>query len=143
MAAAALQGATEEVEHLLARGDDPNEQHADLGLPLHLSVERGHVAVVRLLLAGGARPMLRDDRGLTAMEVALRVDNTEILRLLCERLEGRCQRWRWRLRGWCARAGCCSGAESSPDWDPPDSQRARQRRRQIRTMARAQAYNRR
>ena len=68
---AAAYGMATAVEELLAGGVDPNFQQKITNVTaLHRAVKRGHVAIVKALLAAGARSDLPDERKKTALQLA-------------------------------------------------------------------------
>jgi ankyrin repeat protein len=92
---AAQAGAADAVEILLAAGADPNVMNGGQYTALDYAVERApgwsqvpaasRVAVVRMLLAAGARKDRKGADGLTPAERAARAGNTEIRALLAAR----------------------------------------------------------
>ncbi len=65
LALMAKRNAVREVEWLLAHGVNPNARfpHWDAELtPLHLAAQQGHVEMIRVLLAAGADPAIRDSK---------------------------------------------------------------------------------
>lgn len=77
---AARLGDVDGVRHWLAAGVDPNLQHLEFGTtPLITAAERGHEAVVKLLVEKGADPKIRSDwDGWTAEEAAEAAGHDEI-----------------------------------------------------------------
>ena len=80
---AAQHGNTEILELLLDSGEDPNRYnlkgHHAHSTPLHQAVCAGHLDTVRLLIARGANPMLRDTiHGGTALDWAQHCNQPEI-----------------------------------------------------------------
>lgn len=67
---------------LLARGADPNVTNQSRQTPLMLSAKNGHERLVRALLAAGAKVEMKDQRGATALDYALRNGETAIAELL-------------------------------------------------------------
>ena len=89
---AAKRGNQNNVRYLLSRGADVNEvvplselaeERAEGGSALHWAVENGHVAVVDVLLEGGADTELKDAKGRTAKDIAVakRMDEAVLTRL--------------------------------------------------------------
>ncbi len=77
---ATLEGKTEIVKALLARGMDPNPRTK---APLYAAVMRNRPAEAKLLLAAGARPELaKDDDGDVALVVAAFRESMAVLRVL-------------------------------------------------------------
>lgn len=72
-AAASWEGTPEVVNFLLDHGAEVNRATSDHGrTPLHAAASRGLIDVARVLLARGADPSLRDDRGMTPLDWAVR-----------------------------------------------------------------------
>ncbi|HEU4626568.1 MAG TPA: ankyrin repeat domain-containing protein [Steroidobacteraceae bacterium] len=92
---AAQAGAADAVEILLAAGADPNAMNGGKYTALDYAVERApgwsqvpvanRVAIVRMLLAAGARKDRKGADGLTPIERATRAGNAEIRALLAAR----------------------------------------------------------
>lgn len=85
--AAARAGHAEEAARLLEAGAFVDARIADTGeTPLHWAAttpeESDALEVTRILLAGGARPELVDERGRTALDVAVEAGRTELTELL-------------------------------------------------------------
>ena len=59
------------------------------GTPLHEAARGGHLAIIRLLLNGGADAKILDSAGATVSDVALQKDRKEILQLLNEPVPAR------------------------------------------------------
>lgn len=91
LTAAAGEGHAEVVQMLLGAGADPNGgEGARWGsAPLIASVENGHTDVVRALLEAGADPGVSKWMGGTALEIAQKKGNPDILRLLQEAIKRR------------------------------------------------------
>ena len=73
------------VELLLVKGKaDPNKRDENGWTPLHQASDKGHIAVVRLLLRGGAERSLEttDPPGYDAAEMARFNDHDAIAQLL-------------------------------------------------------------
>jgi len=82
---AAKKGNTERLEELLALGvlpDDPKEQHGSGGSPLVWACGKGHLEVVRILLASGADVQAMAKNGITGLVWAASQGNLEICRLM-------------------------------------------------------------
>ena len=67
---------------LLEHGGDPNAAGQHDGRPLATAVACKDVAMVRALLAAGARPELEDRGGKSAWDAAIRIDDPEIFELI-------------------------------------------------------------
>lgn len=82
---AAMRGDAAEVRSLLEDGADPNAARGDGMTALHWAGERGHVEVVRTLVAAGADVEAKTRIGsYTPLHVASRAGHTEVVRLLLE-----------------------------------------------------------
>jgi ankyrin repeat protein len=85
LTSAASQNQIEEIQALLARGDDPNEKDSHGWSALIWAARRGNILAVRTLLKGGANPDLRDSyrNGWTPLMHAIhKHQNTTVLALL-------------------------------------------------------------
>jgi ankyrin repeat protein len=67
---AAAQGNTAALDALLGAGIDVNATYEHKLTLLMWAAGQGHADTVRLLLARGAKADMRDDRGLTAFDIA-------------------------------------------------------------------------
>jgi ankyrin repeat protein len=78
---AAFNGQEDTAKALIARGANV---HADAkGFnALSLAVERNNMAMVKLLLAAGAKPTVRPPQGLSALEKAEQRQNADMIALL-------------------------------------------------------------
>jgi len=65
------------VEMFLSRGADPN-----ISLPLMAAAYKGDVRVVKLFLEYGANPNLKDKQGKTALDMAIKKQQQEVIDLL-------------------------------------------------------------
>ncbi|MDN5247548.1 MAG: ankyrin repeat domain-containing protein [Wolbachia endosymbiont of Tyrophagus putrescentiae] len=68
---AAANGCTKIVDALLARGAKVDLVDKDRWTPLHWAAEKGHTETVNALLAKGADPLLKNNDGKTARDLAL------------------------------------------------------------------------
>jgi len=77
---------------LIARGADFRRRHPESGATLlHAAAAKGHVEVVRVLLAAGADPEARDNYGATPLDEALRYRHGPVVEFLLRqgaRLQG-------------------------------------------------------
>lgn len=72
-----------QLEAAIAQSSDINQADKNGWTALHAAIESGHAPSVELLLAKGANPFVRTQKGLTTLMVAIYyAKNTEILRLL-------------------------------------------------------------
>ena len=77
------------VRALLRAGANPNLAHEDDGrTPLLAAVEGGQRRIVKLLLNAGADPNRADEDGQTALDIARRGGQGEIVQLLEGRVGG-------------------------------------------------------
>jgi ankyrin repeat protein len=73
------------VKILLEAGADPNLIDEDSGITPLISAVRGqYIEIIRLLLQAGAKINDKDSNGKTALDVAKKIKNSEIIRLLKE-----------------------------------------------------------
>ena len=79
---AAGMGHTEVVERLLQAGAPVDETPVDALTPLMWAAGQGHVETVKLLLAKGANKLLKDERGLTAMDMAKEAKHAPVVVIL-------------------------------------------------------------
>ena len=79
---AAGMGHTEVVERLLQAGAPIDQVPVDALTPLMWASGQGHAETVKLLLAKGANKLLKDERGLTAMDMAKEAKHAPVLVLL-------------------------------------------------------------
>ena len=70
------------VERLLLAGAPVDETPVDALTPLMWAAGQGHAETVTLLLAKGANKLLKDDRGLTAMDMAKEAQHAPVVDLL-------------------------------------------------------------
>ena len=70
------------LDTLLSAGVDVNLAYEHRLTALMWAAGQGHVDAVKLLLARGARPDLRDDRGLTAREIASQAGHIAVAAIL-------------------------------------------------------------
>lgn len=80
---AALTGANNCVQYLLAWGADPNMKDTNGCTPLHLAIEEAvpefkESYIVRLLLMHGADPAIRDSSGKSAIDAALSLPHSNL-----------------------------------------------------------------
>lgn len=77
-------GHYETAQYLLRAGAAVNAplRNALQTTPLHSAVEMNNIKVVNLLLAHGADPNIREQRGFTPLHVAAQNGNTDIIRIL-------------------------------------------------------------
>jgi ankyrin repeat protein len=78
MVYAAGQGSADAVDALLGAGIDVNAAYEHRLTALMWAAGQGQVDAVRLLLERGAQRDLRDDRGLTAAEIARQTNHHDI-----------------------------------------------------------------
>lgn len=79
---AAVRGNTDEIQALISAGADVNAL-GDLGnTALHEAVSQGHADAIRLLLANGASRDARNEFGQTPFDIASRLNEEAILKLL-------------------------------------------------------------
>jgi hypothetical protein len=83
---AAAQGHADLCELLIRYGADPDALTADLDSPLHLAIAKGQTGVVRVLLKYRARLDARNKNGLTPLQQAEQLKNTEIASLIDQHL---------------------------------------------------------
>lgn len=81
---AAEEGSIDEVEELLAEGEDVNSADAWGNTPLHLAAREGHAELVRRLLARGASTDMSNARGQTALHTACERGHNGVARMLVE-----------------------------------------------------------
>jgi len=79
---AAGMGHTEVVERLLQAGAPIDETPVDALTPLMWAAGQGHAETVKLLLAKGANKLLKDERGLTAKDMAKEAKHAPVVVLL-------------------------------------------------------------
>ena len=79
---AAGMGHTEVVERLLQAGAPVDQTPVDALTPLMWASGQGHAETVKLLLAKGANKLLKDERGLTAMDMAKEAKHAPVVDLL-------------------------------------------------------------
>jgi ankyrin len=83
---AAAQGHADLCELLIRYGADPDAVTGDLDSPLHLAIAKGQTGVVRVLLKYRARLDARNKNGLTPLQQAEQLKNTEIATLINQHL---------------------------------------------------------
>ena len=76
---ASTRGNLEEIEALLAGGANVNVKGEDGYTPLHHAASQGHVAAVKRLLEAGAAPDLVDDDGSTPRQVAVLLEQQDVV----------------------------------------------------------------
>jgi ankyrin repeat protein len=79
---AAGMGHTEVVERLLQAGAPVDQTPVDALTPLMWAAGQGHAETVKLLLTKGANKLLKDERGLTAMDMAKEAKHAPVVDLL-------------------------------------------------------------
>ncbi|HEY8708225.1 MAG TPA: ankyrin repeat domain-containing protein, partial [Burkholderiaceae bacterium] len=79
---AAGRGHAAAVDALLASGIDVNATYEHQLTLLMWAAGQGHADVVKLLLARGARTDLRDDRGMSALDIARQTHQAESVAML-------------------------------------------------------------
>lgn len=87
LSVAAATGDSQRVRALLARGVSPNPPWVSAerpAAPLHRAAERGHVQIIRLLLAAGANVDFGDRLGASPLHYAARAGHAEVARLLLD-----------------------------------------------------------
>ena len=72
------------VEFILAYGMDPNEKDHDKNTPLILVAQNGNPVTVRLLIARGAKMNAKNNRGKTALQVAMNAQHADVVNVLLE-----------------------------------------------------------
>ena len=79
---AAVRGEAAAVAAFLDGGHDIDERTIGFASPLAAAAGRGHLEVVELLLQNNADPNIANERGATAIDWALKTENTDIADLL-------------------------------------------------------------
>jgi ankyrin repeat protein len=79
---AAGMGHSTVVERLLQAGAPIDQVPVDALTPLMWAAGQGHAETVKLLLTKGANKLLKDERGLTAMDMAKEAKHAPVLVLL-------------------------------------------------------------
>lgn len=77
------------VRMLLDRGADPNAQSASGGTPLHTAAFTGDLAVIQMLLAAGGSSHIKNEKGLTPLDIARDRSNSEAAALLHDAAVGK------------------------------------------------------
>lgn len=83
---AAAQGHVDLCELLIRYGADPDALTGDQESPLHLAIANGRTGVVEVLLKYRARLDVRGKTGLTPLQQAEQLNNTEIINLINQHL---------------------------------------------------------
>jgi ankyrin repeat protein len=79
---AAVRGAIDELEALIAGGADVNVVGELGNTPLHEAVDQNQVEAVRLLLAHGASPNVKNEWGSTPLDIARMHGREDVVALL-------------------------------------------------------------
>jgi len=84
------------IEHLLARGANPNARNEYGSMPLAEAAEVGNPTVVSKLLAAGANVESANDDGQSALMIVARTSNVQVAKLLLDKAANVNARERWR-----------------------------------------------
>ncbi|MBI5158612.1 ankyrin repeat domain-containing protein [Candidatus Micrarchaeota archaeon] len=79
---AASQGYTEITLLLLEKSANPNAEDSTHWVPLHYAAEKGNVKLIRALLEKKADPFIKNNDGMTALDLARHHDHPAVVQLL-------------------------------------------------------------